>query len=117
MYKNATKCNETIGKWCKNKHGASKIIDTFETYHGAGGRDGAVEGTGSIEATGGWIKGKWAGDWWGGVWIDGKRREKSRWLTDNRGPPTFRLKQAPPLSPLWIGRSMGAWMKNLPAPA
>jgi hypothetical protein len=20
-------------KWCKNKHGASKIIDTFETYH------------------------------------------------------------------------------------
>jgi hypothetical protein len=35
MYKNATKCNETIGKWCKNKHGASKIIDTFETYHGA----------------------------------------------------------------------------------
>jgi hypothetical protein len=28
------KCNETQGKWCKNKHGASKIIDTFETYHG-----------------------------------------------------------------------------------
>jgi hypothetical protein len=27
------KCNETIGKWCKNKHGASKIIDTLETYH------------------------------------------------------------------------------------
>jgi hypothetical protein len=26
------KCNETQGKWCKNKHGASKIIDTFETY-------------------------------------------------------------------------------------
>jgi hypothetical protein len=35
MHKSATKCNETIGKWCKNKHGASKIIDTFETYHGA----------------------------------------------------------------------------------
>jgi hypothetical protein len=34
MHKNATKCIETIGKWCKNKHGASKIIDTFETYHG-----------------------------------------------------------------------------------
>jgi hypothetical protein len=33
MYKSATKCNETIDKWCKNKHGASKIIDTFETYH------------------------------------------------------------------------------------
>jgi hypothetical protein len=32
MYKSATKCNETIGKWCKNKHGALKIIDTFETY-------------------------------------------------------------------------------------
>jgi hypothetical protein len=29
------KCNETQGKWCKNKHGASKIIDTFETYHAA----------------------------------------------------------------------------------
>jgi hypothetical protein len=26
------KCNKTQGKWCKNKHGASKIIDTFETY-------------------------------------------------------------------------------------
>jgi hypothetical protein len=26
------KCNETQGKWCKNKHGASKIIDTLETY-------------------------------------------------------------------------------------
>jgi hypothetical protein len=32
MHKNATKCNETLGKWCKNKHGASKIIDTLETY-------------------------------------------------------------------------------------
>jgi hypothetical protein len=32
MHKNATKCNKTISKWCKNKHGASKIIDTFETY-------------------------------------------------------------------------------------
>jgi hypothetical protein len=35
MHKSATKCNETIGKWCKNKHGASKIIDTFETYQEA----------------------------------------------------------------------------------
>jgi hypothetical protein len=33
MHKSATKCNETVGKWCRNKHGASKIIDTFETYH------------------------------------------------------------------------------------
>jgi hypothetical protein len=31
-HKNAMKCNETQGKCCKNKHGASKIIDTFETY-------------------------------------------------------------------------------------
>jgi hypothetical protein len=33
MHKNAMKCNKTLSKWCKNKHGASKIIDTFETYH------------------------------------------------------------------------------------
>jgi hypothetical protein len=33
MHKNTTKCNETLSKWCKNKHGASKNIDTFETYH------------------------------------------------------------------------------------
>jgi hypothetical protein len=33
MHKNTTKFNETLSKWCKNKHGASKIIDTFETYH------------------------------------------------------------------------------------
>jgi hypothetical protein len=32
MHKNTTKCNETLSKCCKNKHGASKIIDTFETY-------------------------------------------------------------------------------------
>jgi hypothetical protein len=35
MHKSATKCNETLGKWCKNKHGASKIIDTLETYQHA----------------------------------------------------------------------------------
>jgi hypothetical protein len=35
MHKSATKCNETLSKWCKNKHGASKIIDTMETYQGA----------------------------------------------------------------------------------
>jgi hypothetical protein len=34
MHKNAMKCNKTQSKWCINKHGASKIIDTFETYHG-----------------------------------------------------------------------------------
>jgi hypothetical protein len=32
MHKNAMKCNKTLSKWCKNKHGASKIIDKFETY-------------------------------------------------------------------------------------
>jgi ribonuclease HI len=32
MHKNATKCNETLNKWYKNKHGASKIMDTLETY-------------------------------------------------------------------------------------
>jgi hypothetical protein len=37
MHKNATKCNETLSKWCKNKHGASKIIGTFETYQQARG--------------------------------------------------------------------------------
>jgi hypothetical protein len=35
MNKNATKCNETLNKWCKNKHGASKIMDTLETYQPA----------------------------------------------------------------------------------
>jgi hypothetical protein len=35
MHKSAIKCNETVGKWCKNKHRASKIIDTLETYHPA----------------------------------------------------------------------------------
>jgi hypothetical protein len=35
--KNATKCNKTQSKWCINKHGASKIIDTFETYQGQSG--------------------------------------------------------------------------------
>jgi hypothetical protein len=32
MHKSAMKCNETLGKWCKNKHEASKIMDTLETY-------------------------------------------------------------------------------------
>jgi hypothetical protein len=33
MHKNAMKCNETLSKWYKNKHGASKIMDMLETYH------------------------------------------------------------------------------------
>jgi hypothetical protein len=32
MHKSFMKYNETLGKWCENKHGASKIIDTLETY-------------------------------------------------------------------------------------
>jgi hypothetical protein len=36
MHKSATKCNEIVGKWCINKHRASKIIDTSETYHPRG---------------------------------------------------------------------------------
>jgi hypothetical protein len=36
MHKNAMKCNETLSKWCKSKHGASKIIDTVETYQRLG---------------------------------------------------------------------------------
>jgi hypothetical protein len=35
MHKSAMKCNETLSKWCKNKDGASKIIDTFWMYRGA----------------------------------------------------------------------------------
>jgi hypothetical protein len=31
MHKNATKCNKTQSKWCINKHGASKIIDTWNS--------------------------------------------------------------------------------------
>jgi hypothetical protein len=33
MHKSTMKCNKTLGKWFKNKHGASKIMDTSETYH------------------------------------------------------------------------------------
>jgi hypothetical protein len=36
MHKNAMKCNKTLSKWCKNKYGASKIIDTLETYQPVG---------------------------------------------------------------------------------
>jgi hypothetical protein len=34
MHKSTTECNETLSKWYKNKHGASKIMNTFETYQG-----------------------------------------------------------------------------------
>jgi hypothetical protein len=42
MHKNAMKCNKTLSKWCKNKHGASKIIDTFETYQEATWGDSGI---------------------------------------------------------------------------
>jgi hypothetical protein len=42
MHKNTMKCNKTLSKWCKNKHGASKIIDTFETYQAHVGGDNWV---------------------------------------------------------------------------
>jgi hypothetical protein len=45
MHKSATKCNKTIGKWCKNKHGASKIIDTFETYQASDELKGKISQT------------------------------------------------------------------------
>jgi hypothetical protein len=40
MHKNVTKYNKTQSKWCINKHGASKFIDTFETYQSARGLRG-----------------------------------------------------------------------------
>jgi hypothetical protein len=46
MHKSATECNETVGKWCKNKHGVSKIIDTLETYQ----RDGARTSGASVQS-------------------------------------------------------------------
>jgi hypothetical protein len=44
MHKNAMKCNKKQNKWCINKHGASKIIDMFETYHSAVERDSKTMG-------------------------------------------------------------------------
>jgi hypothetical protein len=61
------KCNETIGKWCKNKHGASKIIDTFETYHSIRGEDGWNPTAGArmavLQGGGEWIRGGWPSAW------------------------------------------------------
>jgi hypothetical protein len=50
MHKNATKCNETLSKWYKNKHGASKIMDTLETYQGVAPKhlDRRPPNTGSV---------------------------------------------------------------------
>jgi hypothetical protein len=43
MHKNATKCNKTQSKWCINKHGVSKIIDTFKTYQEEGSLEARME--------------------------------------------------------------------------
>jgi hypothetical protein len=51
MHKNATKCNKTQSKWCVNKHGASKIIDTFETYQPARPPEEGQRGTGGTKGT------------------------------------------------------------------
>jgi hypothetical protein len=48
MHKSARKCNETLGKWCKNKHGASKIIDTLEMYQASTFGSLVLYPTGSI---------------------------------------------------------------------
>jgi hypothetical protein len=45
------KCNETLNKWCKNKHGASKIMDTLETYHPLSHPHGYVGDVGQHAAT------------------------------------------------------------------
>jgi hypothetical protein len=65
MHKNAMKYNKTQIKWCINKHGASKIIDTFEMYHhvasaaavSASNSEAAMgETAGSPER---WVWGRW----------------------------------------------------------
>jgi hypothetical protein len=51
MHKNATKCNETLNKWCKNKHGASEIMDMLETYQDPQGKKAnSVEETSFLSA-------------------------------------------------------------------
>jgi hypothetical protein len=51
MHKNAMKCNKTQSKWCINKHVASKIIDTFETYQVPSVVSGALEETIDLNAS------------------------------------------------------------------
>jgi hypothetical protein len=61
MHKSATKCNETIDKWCKNKHGASKIIDTLETYQGAARWGDPDSGDGKVDRVLAWGNGATGG--------------------------------------------------------
>jgi hypothetical protein len=60
MHKNAMKCNKTLSKWCKNKHGASKIIDTFETYQFAASKM-RWRGQGGALGRGEEVRGEWRG--------------------------------------------------------
>jgi hypothetical protein len=46
-----TKCNGTPNKWCKNKHGASKVIDTLETYQSPSSWEPQEEGMMSTAAS------------------------------------------------------------------
>jgi hypothetical protein len=55
MYKNATKYYKTQSKWCKNNHGASKIIDTFETYQSAWDNTGLIAALNNLYQQGGWV--------------------------------------------------------------
>jgi hypothetical protein len=66
MYKNATKCNETTGKWCKTKHGASKIIDTFETYQAPwGSQTDQTQARLDTRSFSGMVRRPWQGRWTG----------------------------------------------------
>jgi hypothetical protein len=68
------KCNETQGKWSKNKHGASKIIDTFETYQpSAPGENYSllIMGDSNVDGDGGEVD----GDGGGGDGVDGDGSE------------------------------------------
>jgi hypothetical protein len=102
MHENATKCNETIGKWCKNKHGASKIIDTFETYQGAQRRFQLHHGCASSLTHGRRIVNQlghvdteraaspWAQDAWRVGTVTGRPREDGRHaLPVGQGPADF----------------------------
>jgi hypothetical protein len=89
MHKSATKCNETIGKWYKNKHGASKIIDTFATY-------------------------QWSGERWSGGGDESKRvREKNegRECGGRGGVP--RLPSLPMRWAALRGRTQSGWVEKL----
>jgi hypothetical protein len=111
MHKNATKCNETLSKWCKNKHGALKIMDTFEMYQRATRRNAPWTVHGSARKSRGLAIGyrkNTEGDkeprrralrssscTWSGFWHSHHRREIP--ARREESPPT-RTPQ-----PMWVG--------------